>query len=151
MRAMEKAVLAVTAKPNPESRYANRQVREPSGEPCRLWNRTCCTYPKCRHSHVCSGSGGGNHPILSCPSQDPSQGRALQYPPGHTSQFQAAPRIFPRVPQDRISRGRKTGTESNWTGNRETRLIVSHRAKSYLLFVMAVCDVAEVCIRMSRC
>ena len=42
MRVMEAAVLALTSKPNPagqESHTTGRQTREPSGEPCRLWNR----------------------------------------------------------------------------------------------------------------
>ena len=90
MKAVEKAVLALTSKPTPENRYASRPLREPSGEPCRLWNRSTCTYPKCRHSHVCSGCGG-NHPIRACPNPGPSQGCTLQYPPGRMPQFRAPP------------------------------------------------------------
>jgi hypothetical protein len=97
MKTMEKAVLALTAKPNPDSRYASRLPREPSGEPCRLWNRTGCTYPKCHHSHICSGCGG-NHPVRSCPGQGQSQGRAPQYPQGRGPQFRATPRALGQGP-----------------------------------------------------
>ena len=58
---------------------------------------------------------------------------------------------FPRAPRDHISRGRKTGTESNLPGYRATTISCTHRARSYHFLgktVMAVCDEAEVCIRM---
>ena len=90
MKAVERAVLAITSKPSSETRYANRSTRELSGEPCRLWNRTGCTYPKCRHSHVCMGCGG-NHPIRICPNRDREllQGRNSQYPPGQGRSYRA--------------------------------------------------------------
>ena len=38
-----------------------------SGEVCRKWNKGECSYPFCRHTHVCSLCGGGTHPAVRCP------------------------------------------------------------------------------------
>ncbi len=70
MKAIETAVLAISSKPPPVLKPAS-QAR-PSGEPCRLWNRNNCSYPRCRHSHVCSGCGG-NHPVTRCFTHSQSQ------------------------------------------------------------------------------
>ena len=84
MRAMEMAVLALTAKVSYsggcKSWQTSRQAWEPSGEPCRLWNRGSCTYLRCRHSLVCSACVE-SHPAHSCPVQGPQPGQALQHCP----------------------------------------------------------------------
>ena len=36
-----------------------------SGEVCRKWNKGKCSYPYCRHTHVCSLCGGA-HPAIRC-------------------------------------------------------------------------------------
>ena len=58
-KAIENAVLALTS--------TSPLSQKPGIEPCRLWNRNRCTYPKCRHLHQCSNCGG-KHPLVSCPT-----------------------------------------------------------------------------------
>ena len=70
--AIERAVLSMTPRPGPPMTPQPRamgQQRAPSGEVCRNWNVNQCTFPYCRHSHVCSscgeGVGGGTPPALA--------------------------------------------------------------------------------------
>jgi len=63
VKAVESALLAMTSK------FGVRASGPPvplSDQVCRLYNKGSCTYPRCRHSHVCSNCGG-NHAALSCP------------------------------------------------------------------------------------
>ena len=60
IKAIETAVLALAGKQG----KAGGPIR-PSAEICRLWNRNSCTYPRCKHLHVCSNCGG-DHQALSC-------------------------------------------------------------------------------------
>lgn len=48
----------------------------PSGEVCRKFNNEGCTYPYCRHEHVCM-TCGGPHPELQCPWNQ-RQGRKME-------------------------------------------------------------------------
>ena len=62
VKAVESALLAMTAKFGGRS---SGPPFPPSGQVCRLYNKGNCTYPRCRHSHICSSCGGG-HAALSC-------------------------------------------------------------------------------------
>ena len=78
LKTLESLVVAMS----PQSGKVGREpTREPSGEPCRLWNQDRCTYPKCRHSHVCSRCGG-HHRVMQCPTPGqragPSHGLRLE-------------------------------------------------------------------------
>ena len=64
LRAIETAVLAITGKQEQATKPVTFSVK-PSGEPCRKWNSVGCSYPRCRHSHVCS-TCRGNHPATKC-------------------------------------------------------------------------------------
>ena len=68
MKAIETAVLALTAKQGRSGGPARS-----SGEACRLWNRNSCSFPRCKHLHICSRCSG-NHQALSCPMSTPQQG-----------------------------------------------------------------------------
>ena len=48
-----------------------------SGEVCQKWNREECSFPYCRHTHVCS-TCGGMHPVTRCPRRSRS---FLSHPP----------------------------------------------------------------------
>jgi len=87
IKAIETAVLALTAKPATIPKPTNPPPVRPSGEPCRKWNSVGCTYPRCRHSHICSGCGG-NHPVVSCAARQAYQGHSG--PPGYTQKHFAA-------------------------------------------------------------
>ena len=63
VKAVESALLAMTSKFGVR---ASGPPVPPSGQVCRLYNKGSCTYPPCRHSHVCSNCGG-NHAAVSCP------------------------------------------------------------------------------------
>ena len=63
VKAVESALLAMTSKFGVR---ASGPPVSPSGQVCRLYNKGSCTYPRCRHSHVCSNCGG-NHAAVSCP------------------------------------------------------------------------------------
>lgn len=69
LKSIESAVLAMTRKDAPQRPPATSPPR-PSGEPCRKWNSTGCSYPRCRHSHTCSTCGGG-HPADRCAVRTP--------------------------------------------------------------------------------
>jgi len=45
IKAIETAVLALTAKPATVPKPTNPPPVRPSGEPCRKWNSVGCTYP----------------------------------------------------------------------------------------------------------
>ena len=69
LRAIEKVVLSLAPegrKPSPPPPPRGGRQDRPSGEVCRLFNDNRCTYPWCRHAHVCSGCGGA-HMVLACP------------------------------------------------------------------------------------
>ena len=82
VKAMESVVLALSRQ---QPRRAPAGPWRPSGEVCRLFNRNSCSYPRCRHTHVCS-SCGGNHPVVSCPYEGaraqpgPASGRFVTGP-----------------------------------------------------------------------
>ena len=63
VKTIESAILAFV-KPGHNPRPTSAQAH-PSGEACRKWNGGGCTYPKCRHLHVCSECRGG-HPVTRC-------------------------------------------------------------------------------------
>ena len=65
LKAIEAAVLALTSDNTDRSKQPPSAPR-PSGEVCRKWNAGTCTYPRCRHSHVCSNCQG-SHPAVKCP------------------------------------------------------------------------------------
>ena len=69
LKAIKTAVLALAGKQG----RAGGPIR-PLGEPCWLWNCNRCTYPHCRHQHMCSKCGG-NHPLVSCPNNKAQAGR----------------------------------------------------------------------------
>ena len=84
LRNLESAVIAI-ARP-PPSRPASEtspQIRL-SDEPCRKWNTSGCSYPRCRYAHVCS-SCKGSHPVVRCANRgqaagkQPSQGAGRPY------------------------------------------------------------------------
>ena len=69
LRAIEKVVLSLAPegrKPSPPPPPRGGRQDRPSGEVCWLFNDNRCTYPWCRHAHVCSGCGGA-HMVLACP------------------------------------------------------------------------------------
>ena len=72
LKVLETAVLAMTSKQDQAAKL-NHQPIKPSGKPCWKWNGGECTYPRCRHSHVCSRCGG-NHPATKCPMRPPFTG-----------------------------------------------------------------------------
>jgi len=63
LKTLESVVLAIAPKQGPTGRVS---PREPSGEPCRLWNLNRCTFARCRHTHVCSHCRG-RHQRIECP------------------------------------------------------------------------------------
>ena len=63
LRSLETAVLAM-ARPRPPSQEPVHHGKS-SGEACRKWNASGCSFPRCRHLHVCSKCGGG-HPASRC-------------------------------------------------------------------------------------
>ena len=69
IKAIESAVLALTAGQG----KSGGPVRG-SGEPCRLWNNNKCTFPRCKHEHVC-GKCRGNHQAIVCPNNYRYQGQ----------------------------------------------------------------------------
>ena len=73
LKAIETAVLALSSKQEQGSKPTQQAIK-PSGEPCRKWNSVGCTYPRCRHSHLCS-SCGGNHPATKCSMRPPYGGQ----------------------------------------------------------------------------
>jgi hypothetical protein len=60
LEALETAELAI-AKDGREQPIHHK----PNNEPCRKYNSTSCTYPRCRNSHTCSVCAG-NHPAGRC-------------------------------------------------------------------------------------
>ena len=78
MKAIESAVLALAANQG----RGGGPIRV-SNEPCRLWNNNKCTYPHCKHEHVCSRCRG-NHQALVCPSNyRPLSYQASRHPGTH--------------------------------------------------------------------
>ena len=57
LKAIETAVLALSATPPANPKAPNMAPIRPSGEPCRKWNNDNCFFQRCRHSHVCGGQG----------------------------------------------------------------------------------------------
>ena len=71
LRNLEAAVLAIARPAIPRSMGSDvPRPSRPSGEACRKWNMTGCTYPKCRHLHVCSTCRGG-HTASRCNVRGP--------------------------------------------------------------------------------
>ena len=68
LKAIESVVVAMTARPQDRPKPQTPPTARPSGEPCRKWNAGSCTYPRCRHSHLCS-TCQGSHPAVLCPSR----------------------------------------------------------------------------------
>lgn len=58
METVERQLTQLTPRPRPPIRQ--------SGEVCNKWNREECTFPYCRHTHVCSVCTGP-HPASRCP------------------------------------------------------------------------------------
>ena len=79
-RAIESAVLALAKPLNDGPPRAPPPPLARSGEPCRKWNGGGCTFPRCRHDHVCAMCRG-NHPQPRCPTRQP-QGSQPHPTPG---------------------------------------------------------------------
>ena len=71
LKNLEAAVVAI-AKPRQPPGGASTPAR-PSGELCRKWNSTGCTFPNCRHLHACSLCKG-SHPATRCTMRRGQQG-----------------------------------------------------------------------------
>ena len=69
MENMERQLTQWAPRPRPPIRH--------SGEVCNKWNREECTFPYCRHTHVCSICAGA-HPATRCPR------RGRQYGSNHS-------------------------------------------------------------------
>ena len=80
LKSLETAVIAMArsnaARPSPDSYRAVRS----SGETCRKWNTSGCTFPHCRHLHVCTRCGG-NHPKVRCGGHGPTPRVSPARPP----------------------------------------------------------------------
>ena len=63
LKALESLVLAMAKKG--DGREQPAVTIKPSAEPCRNYNSTGCTYPRCRYSHTCVVCTG-NHPATRC-------------------------------------------------------------------------------------
>ena len=81
LKAIETAVVAVTHKQEQTS-LSVQPGPKPSGEPCRKWNSSGCTYPRCRHTHAGS-SCGGSHPATKCPLHPSHSNQGSRSQPYH--------------------------------------------------------------------
>ena len=81
LKALETAVLAISNKQDASGKTTLALIKQ-SGKPCRKWNSVGCTFPRCRHSHVCSACWG-NHPAPKCTMRPPYSGQGRGgMPPG---------------------------------------------------------------------
>lgn len=72
LKTLETAILAMARPPATQPPRQGGGPRRTSGEVCRLWNRNTCSYPVCRHIHVCS-TCGGDHQAIRCSAAQPPQ------------------------------------------------------------------------------
>ena len=77
LKAIETAVLALTGRQD-QTIKPPLPATKPSGEPCRKWNSVGCTFPRCRHLHVCS-SCWGSHPASKCTMRPSYQGQGTTF------------------------------------------------------------------------
>ena len=71
LKSLESAVIAMAKPARPVPVPVSPRAFRPSGEACRKWNSSGCTFPQCRHLHICS-SCGGNHPATRCGGPGPA-------------------------------------------------------------------------------
>ena len=76
LRNLESAVLAIA---KPSAAKPQSSAPRASDEPCREWNTSGCTYPRCRFLHACS-SCRGDHPLTRCNSRGQVPGKATNRP-----------------------------------------------------------------------
>lgn len=90
LRTIESAVVAMSKQP---AKPSSGMPLTASGEACRKWNATGCSYPRCRYSHTCSNCRGG-HPVTQCPARPVGQ---VQGPTGgHPGGPKGKPKYFPQ-------------------------------------------------------
>ena len=82
LKVIETAVLAMTHKQEQVSQPV-QPTPKPSGEHCKKWNSSGCTYPQCCHTHACS-SCGGSHPATKCPLHSPRSNQGSKSQPYHS-------------------------------------------------------------------
>ena len=70
LRSLESAVIAFARPSGPRVSGDNGRLMRPSGEVCRKWNGSGCTFPRCRHIHACLNCGG-NHQVSRCGGPGP--------------------------------------------------------------------------------
>ena len=61
LRAIEKVVLSMTRVTGSSAALPPQEgspVRAPSGQACRLWNDSRCTFSHCQNAHICISCGG---------------------------------------------------------------------------------------------
>ena len=71
LQSLESVVLAMAKPSMPQPSPASARLQRPSGEVCRKWNSSGCTFPGCRYRHAC-GLCGGNHPATRCEAPGPA-------------------------------------------------------------------------------
>ena len=69
LKTLETVVLAIAKKG--EGHEQPSSPAKPNPEPCRKYNSTGCTYPRCKYSHACSICMG-NHPAARCSTREMS-------------------------------------------------------------------------------
>ena len=71
LSSLESALIAMARPPPLRPALTSMRPQRPSGEACRKWNASGCTFPNYRHTHACS-SCGSNHPAVRCGGPGPS-------------------------------------------------------------------------------
>ena len=71
VQSLESFVLAMAKPSMPRPSPASARLQRPSGEVCRKWNSSGCTFPGCRYRHAC-GLCSSNHPATRCKAPGPA-------------------------------------------------------------------------------